>query len=124
MEGFITKKRWKVWVLVVGALVLSIAIIVHAQERENKWDYRPMISLQNRIYGDTGHTQGTPLEDWVLLGKVGQNVPQTEPMVKGKSHFVSNTLPVGAEIYGDQVDETVIWARHNEVFIRYELIEE
>lgn len=88
-----------------------------------KWDYRPMISKEDYIYGDTGKVKNTLPEDFIYLGIVEEKVSQTETMVKGKTFFVSNSLPVDTDIYGhDQLDE-VIYADYNGSFIRYELIE-
>lgn len=90
---------------------------------DQKWDYRPMISKEDYIYGDTGKVKNTLPEDFIYLGIVEKKVSQTETMVKGKTFFVSNSLPVDTDIYGhDQLDE-VIYADYNGSFIRYELIE-
>lgn len=90
---------------------------------DQKWDYRPMISKEDYIYGDTGKVKNTLPEDFIYLGIVEEKVSQTETMVKGKTFFVSNSLPVDTDIYGhDQLDE-VIYADYNGSFIRYELIE-
>ena len=90
---------------------------------DQEWDYRPMISKEDYIYGDTGKVKNTLPEDFIYLGIVEEKVSQTETMVKGKTFFVSNSLPVDTDIYGhDQLDE-VIYADYNGSFIRYELIE-
>lgn len=90
---------------------------------DQKWDYRPMISKEDYIYGDTGKVKNTLPEDFIYLGIVEKKVSQTETMVKGKTFFVSNSLPVDTDIYGhDQLDE-VIYADYNGSFIRYELID-
>lgn len=90
---------------------------------DQKWDYRPMISKEDYIYGDTGKVKNILPEDFIYLGIVEEKVSQTETMVKGKTFFVSNSLPVDTDIYGhDQLDE-VIYADYNGSFIRYELIE-
>ncbi len=116
------KMRRSMLLLVTGAIAL--AMVVTGCEQETRWAYRPMISQESRIYGDTGHTRGSLSEDWVLLGEVEKSISQVEPMVKGEEYFISNTLPVHTQIYGDLEDESILWASYNEVFIRYELIEE
>lgn len=97
--------------------------LVDNDKIDQKWDYRPMISKEDYIYGDTGKVKNTLPEDFIYLGIVEEKVSQTETMVKGKTFFVSNSLPVDTDIYGhDQLDE-VIYADYNGSFIRYELIE-
>lgn len=121
-KGIAMKFRWSMLLLVVGTLVLPVAVT--GCEEEAKWAYRPMISQESRIYGDTGHTRESLSEDWVLLGEVEESISQVEPMVKGQEFYISNTLPAETELYGTPEDESILWARYNEVFIRYELIEE
>ncbi|MBM7614345.1 hypothetical protein [Alkaliphilus hydrothermalis] len=117
-------------VVVISAILLSIVIVGCTQQVENKddkgqqWDYKPMISKESHVYGDTGNTKESLSEDWVLLGKVDEKVSQTEPMVKGKTYFVSNTLPVKTEIYWNKKDRKIIYAKYNDTFIKYELNEE
>ena len=114
--------RQSIMLLLVGTLVLPVAVT--GCEEEAKWAYRPMISQESRIYGDTGHTRESLSEHWVLLGEVEKSISQVEPMLKGEEDYVSNTLPVETELYGNPEDESILWSRYNEVFIRYELIEE
>lgn len=125
------KKRQNLLIVaVISAIFLSIVIVGCTQQVENKddkvqqWDYKPMISKESHVYDDTGNTKESLSEDWILLGKVEEEVSQTEPMVKGKVYFVSNTLPVKTEIYGNKKDGKTIYAKYNDTFIKYELNEE
>lgn len=90
---------------------------------DQKWDHRPMISKESYIYGDTGKVINTVPEDFIYLGKVEEKVSQTEPMVDGKTYFVSNSLPVDTGIYGHEKLEDTIYIEFKDSFIRYELIE-
>ena len=90
---------------------------------DQKWDYRPMISKQGIVYGETGKTINTLPEEFIILGKIEDKVSQTEPMVKRKDYFVSNSLPIETDIYGHEELEEVIYADFNGSFIKYELIE-
>jgi len=83
-----------------------------------------MISIGDDLFGETGHTKDKLADQWELAGIIEQEVSQTEPMVKGESHYISNYLPVGTEIYGNEEEPDAIYAKHNDTFIRYELMEE
>jgi len=45
-------------------------------------------------------------------------------MVKGEEYYIANDLPVGTEIYISTKEPDFIYAKHNDTFIRYELMEE
>lgn len=123
------KIRKSLFCLIIGAIILPILIAGCTNQSDDKdnmdqrWDYRPMISKESYIYGDTGKVKNILPEDFIYLGKVEEKVSQTEPMVKGKNIFVSNSLPVDTGIYGHEQLEEIIYIEFNDTFIRYELIE-
>lgn len=84
-------------------------------------DYKPMISNYNLLYEDTGYTEERLSNDLVLIGEIEKEVIQTEPIVKDKPYYISNTLPVRSKIYGSNKDIDIIYAEFNSIFIRYEL---
>lgn len=84
--------------------------------------YKPMISIGDDLFGETRHTKQKLSDEW-KLGIIKQEVSQTEPMVKGEKYYIANYLPVGTEIYKSE-EPDVIYAKHNDTFIRYELMEE
>ncbi len=83
-----------------------------------------MISIGDDLFGETGHTKQKLSDGWELAGIIEQEVSQTEPMVKGEKYYIANYLPVGTEIFGSEEEPDVIYAKHNDTFIRYELMEE
>lgn len=85
------------------------------------WDYKPMISIDNLLYGDTGYIEEKLPNDSLMIGEIEKEVTQTEPMVKDKPYYISNTLPVETKIYGIDKDIDIIYAEFNSIFIRYEL---
>jgi hypothetical protein len=89
-----------------------------------QWDYKPMISKNNDIYGDTGRIEKSLPETFVLLGTIKEKVSQNEAMVHGKSYYISNTLPIGTSIYGNTPLDEIIYAKYNGALICYELIEQ
>lgn len=101
-KGVAVKTGWSILLLLVGTTILSMSLtgcVLRPQNDDDTlWAYRPMISHESRIYGDTGHTRDSLSEDWVLLGEVERSISQVEPMVKGEEYFISNTLPVDTEI--------------------------
>lgn len=123
------KSRKALFHLMVLMMILSIVIAGCTSQSEDlddtnqKWDYRPMITKENLVYGDIGKTIQVLPEGIVLLGKTERKVSQTEPMVKGRAYFVSNTLPVETEIYGNERSEEIIYADFNGSFIVYERID-
>ncbi len=105
---------------------LSIAGCSHGLNTKNEkqqWDYPPMISIGNLVYIDTGDTKDSLAEDWILLGKVEKEVSQTEAMVKENNYFISNTLPAGTEIFGKEKEGETIYAKYNNKFIKYDLMQ-
>ncbi len=124
------KLRVSFFCYIVGLIILSISIVGCSNQLgnnddiEKQWAYKPMISKENYIYGDTGRLKEILPEEFVFLGKVEDRVSQIEPMVKRKAYFVSNTLPINTGIYGNEQLEEIIYAEYNGSFIRYELIEQ
>lgn len=123
------KIRKSLFYFIIGVIILPILIAGCTNQLDDKdnidqkWDYRPMISKQGFVYGDTGKTINTLPEEFILLGKIENKVSQTEPMVKRKDYFVSNSLPIETDVYGNEQLEGVIYADFNGSFIKYELIE-
>lgn len=110
----------------VGELISKEDLDIIFNDKDNiyqKWDYRPMISKQGFVYGETGKTINTLPEGFILLGKIENKVSETEPMVKRKDYFVSNSLPIETNVYGHEQLKEVIYADFNGSFIKYELIE-
>ena len=118
-----TKKSACVSIMICIAILL-IAFAGCASEEEVLWVYKPMISIGDDLFGDTGYTTPVLSDEWELLGTVEQEVSQTEPMVKGETHYIANDFPVGTELYGSEAEPDVIYAKYNDTFIRYELMEE
>ncbi len=110
------------------ALILILLLLVIftgcTSQEEVLWVYKPMISIGDDLFGETGHTRQKLSDEWELAGIIEQEVSQTEPMVKGESYYIANELPVGTEIYGSIEEPDVIYAKHNDTYIKYELMEE
>ncbi|NCC78119.1 MAG: hypothetical protein EOM07_00760 [Clostridia bacterium] len=121
------RKPWFYLILVIITLSLVIAgCTTQSEDKDNtdqKWDYRPMISRENFVYGDTGKIEQTLPEGFMYIGKTERRVSQTAPMVKGRTYFVSNSLPVETNLYGFERSEEIIYADINGSFMLYELIE-
>jgi len=106
-------------------LILLLVIFTGCNSQEEVlWVYKPMISIGDDLFGDTGRTKQKLSDEWELAGIIEQEVSQTEPMVKGEEYYIANDLPVGTGIYGSEEEPDVIYAKHNDIFIRYELMEE
>lgn len=65
--------------------------------QEGKYGYKPMVYINDRIYGDIGIVVKSPPEGFELAGEVKEKVSSLEPMVK--RNFAANMLDVGTEIF-------------------------
>ena len=117
------KKMYYFLTFILILLLLVIFTGCNSQD-EVLWAYRPMISIGDDLFGETGHTKQKLSDEWELVGVIEKEVSQTEPMVKGEKYYIANDLPVGTEIYKSEEEPEVIYAKHNDTFIRYELMEE
>ena len=109
--------------LILILLLLVIFTGCNSQE-EVLWAYKPMVSIGDDLFGETGHTKQKLSDGWELAGIIEQEVSQTEPMVKNEKYYIANDLPVGTEIYVNAEDPDVLYAKYNDTFIKYELMEE
>lgn len=105
-------------------LVITTGCTLPGERRSELGDYRPMIAKEGQMFGESGNAIEVLSEEWVVLGVVDKQVSQTEPMEKDVSYFVSNTLPVGTQIYGNEQNQKMIYAEYNHRFIEYVTIEE
>jgi len=113
------------WVAILVLILLSLVVFTGCTRQEEVlWAYKPMISLGDDLFGETGQTRQKLLDGWELVGVIEQEVSQTEPMVKGEKYYIANYLPVGTEVYGSEEEPDVIYAKYNDTFIKYELLEE
>ncbi|WP_026674833.1 hypothetical protein [Alkalihalobacterium bogoriense] len=103
-------------------MLLFITGCNEQQEIKAGADYKPMISTESEIYGDTGNVENELLNEWKELGEVKQQVSQTEPMILG-AEYISNTLPVGTKIFADEQQKDFIYAEYNNKYIEYEALE-
>ncbi len=113
--------------LILNIICIALVLIAFtgcSSEEEVLWAYKPMISIGDDLFGETGRTKQKLSDGWELAGIIEQEVSQTEPMVKGERYYIANYLPVGTEIYGSKEKPDVIYAKYNDTFIRYELMEE
>ena len=117
------KKQRNIVMLTIICVLLLSAMFAGCSKKEELWDYKPMVSIGNNLYGDTGDTKDELPVEWVMLGEVEKEAPQHEPMVKGETYYVANALPVGTEIYGQKKDAGIIYAKFNNTFIKFELME-
>ena len=107
-------------------LILLLLVIFTGCNSQDEvlWAYKPMISIGDDLFGDTGHTKQKLPDGWELAGIIEQEAAQTEPMVKGEKYYIANDLPVGTEIFGSEEEPDIIYAKYNDTFIKYELMEE
>lgn len=96
-------------------------------EEDGKWDYRPMVYFEDKLYGETANFL-TELPDGDLkpVGEISTEGDQTEPMKHEEGY--SNSLPAGSKIYAAH-DENIIYIAivhpsKGEGYIAYEQLDE
>ena len=72
-------------------------------------DYRPMIYVQDKLFGETADVISNLPEKAVSVGTIEKVVPQNEPMER--TNFTSNLLQIGSEIYCDEADPSVVYVK-------------
>ena len=87
-----------------GNFEYSMALDVEA---ESSFDYRPMIYVQSKLYGETADVLSILPDNAVVLGTIRMIIPQNMPMVR--EEFVSNVLPDGSWIYAAEAEPNVIY---------------
>ncbi len=117
------KEQRNIVMLTIICVLLLSALFTGCSKQEELWAYKPMVSIGNTLFGDTGYTKDKLPDEWVMLGEIEKEVPQHEPMVKGETYYVANALPVGTAIYGHKKDADIIYAQFNNTFIKFALME-
>lgn len=92
-------------------LIFIILACSSKKEADNEIlsDYRPMIYVQNSLYGETGDVVDVLPNDMIYIGAIESIVSQNEPM--RLENFTSNTLSVGSEIYTSKSNSEVIYVK-------------
>lgn len=72
-------------------------------------DYRPMLYVQDNLYGETSDTVNTLSDDAVCIGTIVRVVSQNEPMIH--ENFTSNLLQEGSEIYFDETSLDTVYVK-------------
>ena len=94
---------------------------IYEDEKEQLWDYRPMISLGESLYFDTGKMKEQLSEEWMEIGTIEEVCSSTEPMKMGADHYIANNFSIGTKIYGKDQDLYTIYVAFDDKFIEYVL---
>lgn len=94
---------------------------IYEDEKERRWDYRPMISLGESLYFDTGKMKEQLSEEWMEIGTIEEVCSSTEPMKMGADYYIANDFSVGTKIYGKDQDLNIIYVAYDDKFIEYVL---
>lgn len=94
---------------------------LYEDKKEQQWDYRPMISLGESLYFDTGKTKTQLSEEWMEIGAIEEVCSSTEPMKMGANRYIANDFSVGTKIYGNGQDLDTIYIDYDDKFIEYVL---
>lgn len=85
--------------------------------------YRPMVYVDDTLYGDAGSSREALSGEWDCIGSIAQQVSNIEPMVE--ENYTANNLKVGTEIYVNDGSPDIIYLRIEEdKYILYEKLEE
>lgn len=94
---------------------------IYENKKEQLWDYRPMISLGELLYFDTGKVKKQLSEEWVAIGTIGEVCSSTEPIKMEADYYIANRFSVGTKIYGKKQDLNIIYVEYDNKFIEYVL---
>ena len=61
------------------------------------YGYKPLVYINDRVYGEIGIVAKSPPEGFSLAGTVKEKVSSLDPMVE--RNFAANMLDVGTEIF-------------------------
>lgn len=101
--------------------ILIACTVTEHKEVGNNPDYRPMVFVNNQLFGDTGETVSSLPEGWKLLGAIKKVIKQNEPMEH--EEFTSNSLTIGDEIYINEQENNRIYVKIDDgKYLLYEII--
>ena len=86
------KEQRNIVMLTIICVLLLSALFTGCSKKEELWDYKPMVSIGNNLFGDTGYTKDKLPDEWVMLGEIEKEVPQYEPMVKGTAPLIKKLM--------------------------------
>ncbi len=107
-------------------LVVITFVLSGCNQKDVEGTYPPMISIENNIYiiSPSGRTSSDLSLKYERTGEVQKKISMTVPMVKGENYYISNDLPVGTEIYRNSEDDKTLYAKYDNKYIKYELLED
>ena len=118
-------KKIGLHILCLLIAITMMACSANSNDTNGASDYKPMVYVQDTIYGDTGKVISTLPSEAILIGSIEKTVPQNEPIVE--ENFTSNALPVGSEIYMSESAAFVIYIKLSGTspsqFLIYEVIQ-
>ncbi len=82
---------------------------VSYEQKDDLSDYKPMIYVKNSLYAETGNVFDNIPENSDLIGIVRNHVYQNEKI--GQEEFTSNVMPLGSEIYLDEMNSGVLYIK-------------
>lgn len=114
------------------SIIMAVCIVVMcsgcngSDKQQNELsDYKPMIYVENNLYGDTGNIYDSISDSVSLIGTIEKFVPQDEKM--GEEEFSSNAMPVGCEVYLDETNPEMVYVKFlkegKEMYAEYEIIQ-
>ena len=124
----------------IASIIMAACIVVMcsgcngSDKQQNELsDYKPMIYVENNLYGDTGNIYDSISDTASLIGTIEKLVPQNEKKVKiqnekmGKEDFSSNAMPVGCEVYLDETNPEMVYVKFlkegKEMYAEYAIIQ-
>lgn len=76
------------------------------------YGYKPLVYINDRVYGEIGIVETSPPEGFKLAGTVKEKVSSLEPMVE--RNFTANMLDVGTEIFTSEENLEEIYIKLEE----------
>lgn len=115
--------------IIMAICMISVCSACNSSDAEQNvlvgGDYKPTVCVEGNLYGDTGYVCGSISEQAILIGTIEKLIPQNEKI--SMEEFLSNSMPVGSEIYLDESDSDIIYIKFlqegKEKYSIYEMIQ-
>lgn len=116
----------------VASIIMAICIIAMCSacnssdvQQNELSDYKPMIYVENNLYGETGKVHNSISDEVSFIGTIEKLVPQDEEMCR--EEFSSNAMPLGSEIYLDETNPEIAYVKFlqegKEMYAEYAIIQ-
>lgn len=107
--------------MIISVFFISIILIICFCLSIERYDcYRPMIYVNDQLYGDSGEQCMSLPEEWVCTGEIKTRVSSDTPIVE--KNFTSNCINEGARVFENEKVKECIYVNDGKSYIMFELL--